>query len=81
MQKETKKFEPSNASSYTQPVAEQQTPQQAIRDDLEAEDDEESYYRYMEENPNAGLLPVEEDGIEIGILKWSFYILWMLTLY
>lgn len=36
-----------------------------IRDDLEEEDDEESYYRYMEENPNAGLAPVEDDTPEI----------------
>lgn len=49
---------------------------------MEEEDDEESYYRYMEENPNAGLLPVEEDGIEIGISNSSsvFWILWTLTL-
>ncbi|XP_030754237.1 ATP-dependent RNA helicase DDX42 [Sitophilus oryzae] len=42
-----------------------QSQQQAVRNDLEEEDIEESYYRYMEENPNAGVLPVEEDGIEI----------------
>lgn len=36
-----------------------------IRNDLEEEDDEESYYRYMEENPNAGLAPVEDDTQEI----------------
>ncbi|KAH1016477.1 hypothetical protein HUJ04_007689 [Dendroctonus ponderosae] len=47
-------------------VPTQQPPQQQpVRNDLEEEDNEESYYRYMEENPNAGLLPVEEDGIEI----------------
>lgn len=43
-----------------------QQPPQPVRNDLEEEDNEESYYRYMEENPNAGLLPVEEDGIELG---------------
>lgn len=32
-----------------------------FRNDLEEEDNEESYYRYMEENPNAGLLPTEEE--------------------
>ncbi|EFA08520.1 ATP-dependent RNA helicase DDX42 [Tribolium castaneum] len=32
-----------------------------VRNDLEEEDVEESYYRYMEENPNAGLAPVEEE--------------------
>lgn len=36
-----------------------------IRNDLEEEDVEESYYRYMEENPNAGLAPVEEDNPDI----------------
>ncbi|KAJ8971012.1 hypothetical protein NQ314_000930, partial [Rhamnusium bicolor] len=38
------------------------TSQQAgVRNDLEEEDVEESYYRYMEENPNAGLAPVDEE--------------------
>lgn len=36
-----------------------------FRNDLEEEDNEESYYRYMEENPNAGLQPVEEDHPEV----------------
>lgn len=41
-------------------------PQKAgIRNDLEEEDNEESYYRYMEENPNAGLAPVDDDAPEI----------------
>lgn len=50
----------------TQNIATSSEQQQAVRNDLEEEDNEESYYRYMEENPNAGLLPVDEDGIEIG---------------
>lgn len=25
-----------------------------VRDDIDEEDDEESYYRYIQENPNAG---------------------------
>ncbi|XP_063712910.1 uncharacterized protein LOC134841057 [Symsagittifera roscoffensis] len=33
---------------------------QAVRTDLEEEDVEESYYRYMQENPTAGLLPGED---------------------
>lgn len=37
---------------------------QAVRGDLEDEDVEESYYRYMEENPNAGVIN-EEEGIDI----------------
>lgn len=40
-------------------------PSTGIRDDLEEEDVEESYYRYMEENPNAGLAPVDDDNPEI----------------
>lgn len=35
-----------------------------IRDDIETEDVEESYYRYMEENPNAG---VHDEGSDIEI--------------
>lgn len=40
-------------------------PPTGIRDDLEEEDVEESYYRYMEENPNAGLVPVDEENPDI----------------
>lgn len=39
--------------------------QRQVRNDLEEEDDEESYYRYMEENPNAGLVPVDEDHPDV----------------
>ncbi len=35
-----------------------------IRDDLENEDDEESYYRYMEENPMAGVIDDDDMDIE-----------------
>ena len=35
-----------------------------IRDDLENEDDEESYYRYMEENPLAGV-NMDDDEMDI----------------
>lgn len=35
-----------------------------IRGDIEEEDVEESYYRYMEENPNAGL---QDDGSDVEI--------------
>lgn len=40
-------------------------PPVGIRDDLEEEDVEESYYRYMEENPNAGLAPLDDENPEI----------------
>lgn len=36
-----------------------------VRNDLEEEDIQESYYKYMEENPTAGLLPVDEDNPDI----------------
>ncbi|CAH0564672.1 unnamed protein product [Brassicogethes aeneus] len=39
--------------------------EKAVRNDLEEEDVEESYYRYMEENPNAGLAPVDEDNPDV----------------
>lgn len=39
--------------------------QAGIRNDLEEEDVEESYYRYMEENPNAGVTPIDEDHPEV----------------
>ncbi|XP_043531283.1 ATP-dependent RNA helicase DDX42 isoform X1 [Chiloscyllium plagiosum] len=35
-----------------------------IRDDIEEEDDHEAYFRYMAENPNAGVIQEEEDDIE-----------------
>ena len=34
------------------------------RDDIDKEDDQESYFRYMEENPTAGLINDEDDNIE-----------------
>uniref|UniRef100_A0A8D8UNV4 ATP-dependent RNA helicase DDX42 n=1 Tax=Cacopsylla melanoneura TaxID=428564 RepID=A0A8D8UNV4_9HEMI len=33
-----------------------------VREDIDHEDDEESYYRYMEENPNAGLQDNDSDA-------------------
>ena len=33
-----------------------------VRDDIDKEDEEEGYYRYMEENPNAGLSTIPGDG-------------------
>ncbi|XP_018430185.1 PREDICTED: ATP-dependent RNA helicase DDX42 [Nanorana parkeri] len=32
-----------------------------IRDDIEEEDDQEAYFRFMAENPTAGLIPEEEE--------------------
>ncbi|XP_028131448.1 ATP-dependent RNA helicase DDX42 isoform X1 [Diabrotica virgifera virgifera] len=40
-------------------------PTQGIRNDLEEEDVEESYYRYMEENPNAGVPQTDDDHPEV----------------
>ena len=36
-----------------------------IRQDIDEADDEESYYKWLEENPNAGKINVDEDGVEI----------------
>uniref|UniRef100_A0A8C4PWR5 ATP-dependent RNA helicase DDX42 n=2 Tax=Eptatretus burgeri TaxID=7764 RepID=A0A8C4PWR5_EPTBU len=39
--------------------------EKGVRDDIEEEDNQEAYFRYMEENPTAGvLLPEEEDDVE-----------------
>ncbi|XP_071102473.1 ATP-dependent RNA helicase DDX42-like [Haliotis cracherodii] len=35
-----------------------------VRDDIDQEDEMESYFRYMEENPMAGVIVDEDDGIE-----------------
>ena len=34
------------------------------RDDIDAEDDQESYFRYMEENPMAGVIIDDDDNID-----------------
>ncbi len=34
--------------------AEDEKPKKGVRDDIEEADDEESYYKWLEENPNAG---------------------------
>ncbi|KAJ8414221.1 hypothetical protein AAFF_G00050910 [Aldrovandia affinis] len=40
-------------------------PEKGIRDDIEEEDDQEAYFRYMAENPTAGLTQdEEEDNVE-----------------
>ena len=49
VKKETKKTSLTSASSSTTDSS-----AKGIRQDIDGEDDEESYYRYMEENPNAG---------------------------
>ena len=36
-----------------------------MRDDIEEEDVEEAYYRYMEENPMAGVLQDEQDDLMV----------------
>lgn len=35
-----------------------------MRDDIEGEDEQESYFRYMEENPTAGLVADDDDIID-----------------
>lgn len=41
--------------------AEEKKEIKGVRDDIDGEDDEESYYRYIQENPNAGRLQEESD--------------------
>ncbi|KAJ8314337.1 hypothetical protein KUTeg_008898 [Tegillarca granosa] len=35
-----------------------------VRDDIDEEDDQESFFRYMEENPMAGVIQDEDDDVE-----------------
>ncbi|XP_078280756.1 ATP-dependent RNA helicase DDX42 isoform X2 [Rhinoraja longicauda] len=42
----------------------EKTNSKGIRDDIEEEDDHEAYFRYMAENPNAGVVQEEEDDID-----------------
>ncbi|KAK3108954.1 hypothetical protein FSP39_019665 [Pinctada imbricata] len=39
-------------------------PEKGVRDDIDNEDDQESFFRYMEENPMAGVV-LDDDDIEI----------------
>ena len=52
-----------------------------IRDDIDGEDDEESYYKWLEENPLAGRNPdadddeqmeYDEDGNPIGVVSKKY---------
>jgi ATP-dependent RNA helicase DDX42 len=45
-------------------VAPEEPDAKGKRDDIEEEDDQESYFRYMEENPTAGLINDEEDNVD-----------------
>ena len=36
-----------------------------VRDDIEQEDVEEAYYRYMEENPMAGVIADEQEDLMV----------------
>jgi ATP-dependent RNA helicase DDX42 len=40
------------------------------RDDIDEEDDQESYFRWLEENPNAGL-PIADDDDEDRELQYD----------
>lgn len=56
LDKETKKVENKKVSKVPTMKEVKKAPEaKGIRDDIEGEDLEESYYRYMEENPNAGI--------------------------
>ena len=39
-----------------------------VRDDIEQEDVEEAYYRYMEENPMAGVIADEQEDLIYNFL-------------
>lgn len=50
-----------NKASTAEEEKKEEIKNKGVRQDIDEEDDEESYYRYMEENPNAGLLQDESD--------------------
>lgn len=54
---EKEKTKPINAVLDTKTI-------KGVRGDIDDEDDEESYYRYMEENPNAGVI---DEGSDVEI--------------
>lgn len=58
-QVEKEKIQKINIATAGIPI--EQPKDKGIRGDIDEEDDEESYYRYMMENPNAGLKDEEED--------------------
>lgn len=51
-----------------------------MRDDIDKEDDQESYFRWLEENPNAGL-PIADDDDEDRELQYDDDGLLLLLLY
>lgn len=57
-----KEVERENKTTKTVSVEKTQPNTKGVRNDIEDEDDEESYYRYMEENPTAGLLDQDSDN-------------------
>lgn len=81
-QSETKPKNPVPSSSQAAPPTTSAVSSQlkGVRADIDDMDDEESYYKYMEENPNAGLLDdnsgdeleYDEDGNPIAPAKKRF---------
>jgi len=57
IEKEVKQQDP----AYVKEEKEKEKKKKGVRDDIEDEDVEEAYYRYMEENPMAGVIQDEED--------------------
>ena len=54
-----------NSSKAQSTQNKQPSNKKGIRTDIEEADDEESYYKWLEDNPNAGRINVDEDGVEI----------------
>ncbi|KAH7961067.1 hypothetical protein HPB52_001310 [Rhipicephalus sanguineus] len=82
IQKKLEKDKPSISKNSKMPEKETKSKDElkGVRDDIENEDDEESYYRYIEENPNAGAdkddsdveLEYDEDGNPIAPVKSKY---------
>lgn len=82
IQKKLEKDKPASSKNSKMPEKESKSKDElkGVRDDIENEDDEESYYRYIEENPNAGAdkddsdveLEYDEDGNPIAPVKSKY---------
>ncbi|KAL3197752.1 hypothetical protein MRX96_044741 [Rhipicephalus microplus] len=80
IQKKLEKDKPSKNTKTPEKETKSKDELKGVRDDIENEDDEESYYRYIEENPNAGAdkddsdveLEYDEDGNPIAPVKSKY---------
>ena len=72
LQKEVKNSQKNTSASAKKKVTQlNKKDLKGVRDDIDQEDIEESYYKYMEENPNAGLISSLDEENEDEILDYD----------